>query len=141
MNDGCFKPGNVPHNKGKKLIDYASVKSIWKIQGTQFKKGETAGDKSNNWKGGIQTIKNDVVHLYTGINKRVRRPKKVYEDAHGKMPKNWVIYHLDGVMHNDHIDNLIAIPRAILMKINANRINVNYHELKTEVENYLKTKS
>jgi hypothetical protein len=39
-------------------------------------------------------------------------------------------------MHNDDLDNLIAIPRAILVMLNANRINGNYQEIKSAVEKY-----
>lgn len=140
MNNGCFKLGNVPHNKGKRLVDYASSESINKIKQTQFKTGERTAEKNNTWKGGVQTMTNDCIYLYDGVGKRIRRPKYIYEFHYGKIPKGWILYHLDKDKHNDHIDNLIAIPRAILIKICANRINANYHELKTEVENYIKTK-
>jgi hypothetical protein len=39
-------------------------------------------------------------------------------------------------MHNDDLDNLIAIPRAILVMLNANRINGNYQEIKSAVEKH-----
>jgi hypothetical protein len=140
MNKGNFKKGNIPHNKGKKLSDYVGPESIERIKETQFKPGETAGANSNTWKGGVQTMTNDVVYLYDGIGNRIRRPKAIYEFHFGKMPKNWILYHLDQNKHNDNIDNLIAIPRAVLMKINAGRLATNYHEIKSEVENYLKAK-
>jgi hypothetical protein len=128
MNKGCFKKGHKPWNLG--------VKGIHLNPSTEFKKGERFGKEHYSWKGGVQLIKNDCAYLYEGINKRVRRPKKVYEDANGEVPKGWIIYHLDGDKDNDHLDNLIAIPRAILLKINANRMNVNYYEIKKAVENY-----
>lgn len=134
---GKFQLGHIPHNKGKNLIDYASLDAIDKIKQTQFKQGERTAEKNNTWKGGVQTMKNDVIHLYDGVGKRIRRPKYIYEFHHGKIPKGWILYHLDKDKHNDDIENLIAIPRAILIKICANRINANYHELKTEVENYI----
>ena len=89
-----------------------------------------------SWKGGEQLNKNDCAYIYKGPNKRVRRPKKVYEDINGDIPKSWVIYHLDVDKDNDHIDNLIAIPRVILLKINNNRMNANYHEIKKAIEKY-----
>ena len=39
-------------------------------------------------------------------------------------------------MHNDDLDNLIAIPRAVLVMLNANRINGNYQEIKSAVEKW-----
>jgi len=128
MNSGCFKKGNKPWNAG--------VKGIHLNPATEFKKGEMAGSEHYSWKGGVQLFKNDCAYLYEGINKRVRRPKKVYEDANGEVPKGWIIYHLDGDKDNDHLDNLIAIPRVVLLKINSGRMNANYHEIKKAVEQF-----
>ena len=128
MKNGTFKKGHVPWNLG--------LKGIHLHPDTEFKKGEMIGKDNYSWKGGVQFIKNDCVYLHVGANQRVRRPKKVYEDAYGKIPKGWILYHLDGDSHNDELDNLIAIPRAILVRINSGRMNVNYYEIKKAVENY-----
>ena len=137
MNKGNFQKGNIPFNKGKKMTEYISEESLDKIKKTQFKPGERVAEKNNTWKGGVQINKNDCVYLYSGVNQRVRRPKYIYEFHKGKIPKGWILYHLDQIKHNDNIDNLIAIPRAILVKINAGRLNINYHEIQQEVNNYL----
>ena len=52
------------------------------------------------------------------------------------MPKGWIIYHLDGDRYNDSLDNLIAIPREMLLFINAGRMNANYHEIKQAIEQF-----
>lgn len=132
-NKGAFKKGHKPWNK--------ELKGIHMSPATEFKNGQTAGEKSNMWKGGIQTMANDVVYLYDGAGKRIRRPKKIYEESGQIVPKGWIIYHIDGIMHNDEIDNLIAIPRAILIKLNKNVINSNYDNIKNEIEIYLKEKT
>jgi hypothetical protein len=128
MDDGKFKKGHSPWNSG--------VKGIHLSPSTEFKKGVMFGEKHYSWKGGEQLNKRDCVYLYNGVNKRVRRPKKLYEDANGIIPKGWIIYHLDRDKDNDHLSNLIAIPRAVLLKINSGRINANYYEIKKSVENY-----
>jgi hypothetical protein len=128
MNSGNFKTGHKPWNLG--------VKGIHLNPDTEFKKGEMVGKDHYSWKGGEQINKNDCAYLSVGANQRVRRPKKLYEDANGEVPKGWIIYHLDGDKDNDHLDNLIAIPRAILVRINSNRINANYHEIKEAVEQF-----
>lgn len=130
MKKGTFKKGHVPWNAG--------VKGIHLHPGTEFKKGDMVGKDSYSWKGGVQFIKNDCVYLNVGANQRVRRPKKIYEDAFGAIPKGYILYHLDRDAHNDDLDNLIAIPRAILVKINSGRMNANYYEIKQAVENYEK---
>lgn len=132
-----FQKGLIPHNKGKKLEDYLSSTTIDKIRKTQFKKGERIREKSNTWKGGVQTPKNDCTYVYAGINKRVRNPKKVYEEKVDVVPKNWVVYHIDQDKRNDEPDNLIAIPRAVLVMINSGRLNKNWHEISEAVKNYL----
>lgn len=123
-NSGSFKKKNIPHNKGKKIKDYVPVKSIEKIKKTQFKKGkEHTGRKHISWKGGVHNMTNDCVHVWTGTNERVRRPRKNYEDAYGKIPKGFVIYHKDGDKNNDHPSNLEAISRKELLKRNNGKIN------------------
>ena len=128
INKGCFKKGHKPWNAG--------LKGFRPSPNTEFKAGETTGDKHPSWKGGEQNFTKDCVYLYAGANKRVRRPKKVYEDAYGEVPKGWILYHLDGDRYNDSANNLIAIPRAVLVKINAGRMNANYHEIKQAVEQF-----
>jgi len=133
MKDGKFKKGHKPWNSG--------VKGIHLNPSTEFKKGEMVGKDHYSWKGGEQLNKKDCAYLYNGVNKRVRRPKKVYEDANGTIPNGWIIYHLDRDKDNDHLDNLIAIPRAVLVRINSGRMNVNYYEIKKAVEDYERRRS
>lgn len=127
---GKFKSGHKPWNAG--------LKGFRPSPDTEFKVGETTGDKHPSWRGGEQVFSNDCVYLYTGANKRVRRPKKVYEDAYGEIPKGWILYHIDRDRYNDDLDNLIAIPRAVLIKINSGRMNANYHEISIAVKQFKK---
>ena len=125
-NSGSFKKGNVPWNKGKKGIHLSPE--------TEFKPGHNIGKKSNKWKGGIQKPKSDCTHLYSGPNKRVRRPVFVWEQRYGKIPKGWCVIHLDKNKDNDEIDNLMIVPRAILMKINSNRNQIEFTRESIEYE-------
>ena len=72
MNKGNFKKGHIPFNKGKKMSEYISKESLKRIKQTQFKPGQTAAEKSNKWKGGVQEMTNDVVYLYSGIGQMGR---------------------------------------------------------------------
>jgi hypothetical protein len=132
-NKNKFKKGHIAWNKG--------LKGIHLNPETQFKKGQFFGENHPSWKGGVQICKNDCAYVYVGINKRVRRPRKIYEDAHGEIPKGWVLYHLDKNKHNDDLENLIAVPRALLVMINSNRINSNYYEIKKAIDFFLKNVS
>jgi hypothetical protein len=97
-----------------------------RLRGNQYAKGNKPNSTSfkrghlpQNFKGGIQTPKNDCVHLYDlQTKKRIRRPKTVWESYNGELPAGWVIYHLDGDKTNDDINNLKAITRADLAVLN-----------------------
>lgn len=130
MNKGCFKKGNTPWNAG--------LKGIHLNPDTEFKKGEMVGKDHYSWRGGEQLNKKDCVYISVGANQRVRRPRKIYEETNGLIPEGWILYHLDKDMHNDGLDNLIAIPRQILVKINAGRMNGNYHEIAEAVNQFKK---
>jgi hypothetical protein len=123
-----FKKGHKPWNSG--------LKGLHLSPDTEFKKGVTTMENHPSWKGGEQHFKHDCAYINIGTNKRIRRPKKVYEYTHGTIPKGWIIYHLNGDRYNDSLENLIAIPRAVLIKINSGRMNVNYHEIKQAVEKF-----
>ncbi len=107
---GRFVKGNHTWNKG--------IKGLHLNPKTEFKRGQLVGKKHPAWKGGVQRVEKDCTHLWVAVNKRVRRPRKVYEDYFGKIPKGLIIYHLDGNKDNDSIRNLIAISRAELIIFN-----------------------
>lgn len=87
---------------------------------TSFTKGKFAGKNHPQWKGGIQNMKKDVIYISTDANKRVRRPKIVWESVYGELPQGYVLWHKDRDMHNDDIDNLEAITRAEMLQRNKN---------------------
>lgn len=106
-----FKPGETPWNKDMKGIHLSPE--------SEFTAGEHhTGEAHPSWTGGVQQMKADCVHLWDGNGKRVRRPKKVYEDVYGPIPKGWIIIHLDGDKDNDELTNLEAISRAELLRRN-----------------------
>jgi len=88
---------------------------------TTFKTGEHAMEKHPCWKGGIQRHK-EGNYIALGANKRMKLARYVYEQVHGEIAPNHVIYHLDGDIYNDEPNNLQAITRAELVKLNNNRI-------------------
>ncbi|MDY9924878.1 HNH endonuclease [Methanosarcina sp.] len=108
-----FKKGGTPWNKGLKKIHLSPE--------TEFQEDQYVGENHPSWKGGVQTNKNDCVYLWAGKNNRVRRARKVYEDTYGEIPREYVIYHIDGDNSNDHPSNLEAISRAELVKRNASK--------------------
>lgn len=110
-NKGSFKKGNIPWNKGKK--------GFRPSKDTEFKAGEHHTGKNHpSWKGGVQKFKDDCAYVWTGNNKRVRRPRAIYEKHYGPIPKGYVVIHLDGNKDNDSPKNLKAISRAENMNRN-----------------------
>ena len=107
---GTFKKGSVPWNKGKKGIHLS--------KDSEFKKGELVGVIHPSWNGGVQLVKNDCVYLWSGANKRSRRPRLVYEENFGPIPDGHVIIHIDGNRYNDDPSNLMCISRAENLKRN-----------------------
>ena len=109
-NSGSFKKGHKTWNKG--------LKGIHLHPETEFKAGENVGADNASWKGGVQYSKRDGTILNTGCNTRSRRARVVYEKAHGKIPKGFVIIHLDWDKDNDNVKNLKAISRSDNLKRN-----------------------
>jgi len=86
---------------------------------TSFTKEHTM-ENSASWKGGMQKTK-EGYYIALATNKRMKYARWVYLQAYGEIPTGYVIYHLDGDMYNDDINNLEAISRAELVKLNNNR--------------------
>lgn len=112
-NKGRFKKGQRPWNKG--------LKGWHGHRPTEFKKGEMVGPEHHTWKGGVQRHKGDCAYLWAGCNKRVRRPRAVYEEYYGAIAPGHVIWHIDGDKDNDNPLNLEAISRGEMMRRNSNR--------------------
>jgi len=110
MNNGRFKKGHVTWNKG--------MKGLRMSPDTEFKEG-VGGKDHPGWRGGVQVVKADCTYLHSGINSRIRRPRAVYEEHIGKIPKGFIVIHRDGDRYNDSPENLTAISRSDNMRRNA----------------------
>ena len=107
---GQFVKGGTTWNKGKKGIRLSPS--------TEFKVGEKVGEEHPSWKGGVQIFKYDCAYLWDGVNKRKRRPKAIWEQHNGTLLDGMIIFHINGDKDDDDINNLKAITRAELLKIN-----------------------
>ena len=114
MSDGRFKKGHKTWNKNMKGIHLSPT--------SEFKKGQFSLEEHPSWTGGVHVMKNDCTHLQVESCKRVRRPRYIYEQAHGPLAKGMCIYHLDGNKYNDDESNLIAVTRAELLKLNLSHL-------------------
>jgi hypothetical protein len=116
MKNTRFKKGDMPWNK--------NLKGIHLFSNLEFKQSQYVGKSHPSWKGGRQKPKNDCKHLWLEANKRVRKPRKIYEDYYREIPKGYVIVHLDGDKYKDDIFNLEAISRA--ENLRRNNLKRNY---------------
>lgn len=111
-NKGQFKKGDKPWNK--------NVKGIHLSPDSEFKSGDHhTGENHPSWKGGVQSFVDDCTYVWTGTNERKRRPRVIYEEHYGPIPKGYVIRHIDGNKDNDNPSNLQAISRSENMRLNS----------------------
>lgn len=109
-----FRPGHVPANKGLRRPGYAPGR----MAETQFKKGQRTGAANSNWRPIGTVVFNadgylirkiaDEPHAGVGATNRNWEfvHKRVWEDAHGPIPKGYRIWWKDGNHANCALENL-----------------------------------
>lgn len=108
--NGQFRKGNIPWNKGMKGIHLSKE--------SEFKVNENVGSDHPSWNGGVHYNKKDCIYLWDGSKRRIRRPRKIYEENFGPIPEGHVVIHIDGNRYNDEPSNLRAISRSENLKRN-----------------------
>ncbi|QRN86014.1 HNH endonuclease [Clostridia bacterium] len=109
--DCRYPKGSVPANKGKKVPKHKQ--SI----ATQFKKGKMP---HNHLPIGSEVLSTDG-YLRTKVaepNKWKFTHKLIYQEHNGKIPEGYVVIFTDGNHLNVNIDNLVAVPRMVLLTMN-----------------------
>lgn len=109
---GRFRKGNIPANKG------THPPTVGRMAETQFKKG---GLPKNTKPVGYERITKDG-YIEVKIKMRPSNPKCndnfvvkhriVWEEAHGPIPKGYVLNFLDGNKQNCALENLALVTRA-----------------------------
>jgi len=123
-----FGKGHMPWNKGLK------GKGICKANKGSFKKGQ----KPKNYFGGIKTCKDGIyirkgkgIYSYQKDGKQIivgkyeSLARKKYREAFGKFDKKLCVWHKDGDVYNNDIDNLELITRAENIKRNDGKKKAN----------------
>ena len=121
---GQFKKGNVPHNKGKKQIEYMSQESIEKTKKTRFK----IGNKPKNYRpvGSERITKDGYIEVKVADpNKWETKNKIIYKQYYGDIPEGHKIIYADGNQLNNDINNLILVS-------NNEELIMNRYRLRTE---------
>lgn len=133
---GCFPKGHEPQNKGKKMpFNPNSTR-------TQFKKGRlphntrSAGHERAD-KNGYVWISVEETNPYTGFERRyVMKHHWLWERENGPLPEGMCLKSVDGDRSNTDPSNWMAIPRALLPRLNA-RWSLSYNDAEPELKPYI----
>lgn len=125
---GQWQKGNVPHTKGLKWDDYMSKEAQANSRKTCFSSKDRSINKANHNEIpiGAERVRNDgyiAVRVATpNSNKGDRfwrfKHHIIWEEAHGPIPKGYVVMFADGNKRNFDLDNLILASRAEVAAIN-----------------------
>ena len=116
---GYFPKGNIPFNKGRKGYCPSGCEKGWFKPGQRPVNWRSLGSERVNVDGYIE-IK--VSNTATPVQRRWKcKHVVIWEKAHGKVPKGYVVVFLDGNKLNTALDNLMMISRkahAIMCHLN-----------------------
>ena len=113
-NNGCFKKGNIPLNKGKKWDEYMPKKSQKECLKTTFKKGNVP---NNHREIGEERISVDgyvEIKVKDGClnNNWEYKHRYIYEKEKGNIPPGYKVIFADGDKLNFDLDNLILVSNS-----------------------------
>ena len=112
-NNGRFKKGCVPANKG--------TKGIMKATKTSFKKGHIPQNTRKARSISTRKAKNGNYYMHIKIaepNKWQMLHVYIWETKHGKIPKGYCVIFKDKNTLNTRLDNLMLVSRAELARLN-----------------------
>ena len=104
-----FQKGQTPWNKG--------IKGSIPNNATSFKKGQLPHNTRNE--GETRLDKEGYVLVKVAHKKWIRKHRLIWEQAHGEIPKGYVIRIKDGNKQNYSLDNMQLITQAENMRLNA----------------------
>jgi len=111
---GCFQPGAVPYNKGKKFPNA-------KKNAGQFKKGRLP---HNHKPIGTERVNGDgyIDIKIADPNKWKGKHQIIWEEVNGPIPKGYAVIFADRDSRNFDIENLICLSKRQLLTMNRNKL-------------------
>lgn len=124
VNDGRYRIGQPPANKGKKWDDYLTKEQQEKSKTTCFKKGNIP---PNRREVGEERLTKDgyiMIKIQDGkLNKNWQlKHRYIYEKHYGKIPEGYNIIFLDGNRKNTNISNLKLVSKYDDLIMNNNKL-------------------
>lgn len=116
--NGRFKKGMTPWNKGKKMTE----EQYKKCKNTMFQKGNVTWNKREVGEERIEAKDGYVQIKVAEPNKWQLKHRYLYEQAYGKIPKGYNVIFADGDKYNFELDNLILVSNAELFIANNNNL-------------------
>ena len=104
--DNCPSCGTLKGKRSTLCISCSNKRQLWR----------KVGEENSNWKGG-RTKANGYIFIRTkrisgGAGSAYKAEHHiVWEQHYGKLPKGWVVHHLNGIRDDNRIENLVAMPR------------------------------
>lgn len=134
--DGRFQKGNPPRNKGKKM----TAEQYEKLRRTMFKKGQIPHNKKPVGSTRLN-VEGYIEIKVAEPNKYVLEQRYVWEQAHGPIPKNYVLLHRNGVKHDNRLENLMLLSKSELIRLNQSGLYSDNQEINEVAINLAKLSS
>jgi hypothetical protein len=107
--DCRFRPGQTPHNKGKKGYYVPGLEKGWFKPGHRPANFQPVGSERVNKDGHVEVrIRNPSGKLWKNWKAKHRM---IWEKAHGKIPRGHIVIFADGNRRNFALDNLLLVSR------------------------------
>lgn len=131
-NDGRFRKGNVPFNKGKKWDEFMSKEGQENSRRTSFKKGNIPHNQKPMYSERVDSREGHAPFVLikvhegrktpSGTQNYVTKARWVWEHHNGPIPKNHKIIHIDNNSYNNEIDNLMCVTNGAELLINRQKL-------------------
>jgi len=102
----------IANHSGNCIVCNTKLRSLSAKRCPRCAKTLYTGKNSPHWKGGRFITQDGYCKIYNGNRKDyLWEHHLVWEKANGKkLPKGWIIHHLNGIRDDNRIENLVAVP-------------------------------